>query len=106
VLLPVIDPVSARFVPEVSPLPLRPAPIGVEVALLAMASSPVCDPPAVGENFTDTVQEPPAAIELPQLLVCENAPLVVTEEMVSGLCDGLATVTVCAALVEPTFTYP
>ena len=51
--------------------------------------------------MTLTVQEPPAAIELPQVLVWLNGPLTLTEETETALLPGLDTVTVCAPLVEP-----
>jgi hypothetical protein len=39
-------------------------------ALSLMVTSAYRDPVAVGEKVTDTVQEPPAATEDPQVLVC------------------------------------
>ena len=62
---------------------------------------PVALPVAVGENVTLTVHEPFAAIDDPQLLVWAKAPLVAMDETDAAALVGLATVTVCAALVVP-----
>src|SRR6185437_14674903 len=59
---------------------------------------PVRAPAAVGANFTLTVHEPLAAIDEPQVLVWEKSP-------VTALV-GLATVTVCAAVVVPVAAEP
>lgn len=67
---------------------------------------PVWLPPEVGENLTLTVQDAPAASELPQLLACENWLLAETDEMVCALLPGLLMVTACAELVDPTFWSP
>jgi hypothetical protein len=74
--------------------------------LFVMDSTTVCVPPAVGENVTLTVQDAPAASELPQVLVCVYGPETATGEMVAAALPGLETVTDCAALVEPTFWSP
>jgi hypothetical protein len=79
---------------------------GLLGALLATDNVPEADPAAVGANFTLTEHEPPAAIELPQVLVSENGPEALTEETEAAVVPGLLTVTVCAALVEPTFSLP
>ena len=100
VLLAEIEAVAARFVVEVRPIPLRPAPIGAAVALLVIDNRPVCEPPLVGEKVTVAVQDAPAASELPQLLVCANGPLTETDEMDIALCAGLLMVTLWPALVE------
>jgi hypothetical protein len=63
---------------------------------------PVLEPAAVGEYVTLTVQELFAAIDEPQLLVSANGPLAVMDDTVAAALVGLATVTLCAALVLPT----
>ena len=53
------------------------------------------------------MHDPPAAIELPQVLLdSANGAGALTETPVAALLPGLATVTVCAALVDPTATLP
>jgi hypothetical protein len=76
------------------------------VALLAtvrLADAPLA---AVGVKVTLTVQEPPAAIEVPQVLVCANGAPAVTEEIVAAALPVLVTVTFWAAAVEPTASLP
>src|SRR5712664_774647 len=67
---------------------------------------PVRVPVAVGENLTLTVQEPFAAIDEPQVLVCEKSPLATMDETDAAALVGLATVTVCAAVVVPVAAEP
>ena len=57
---------------------------------------------AVGEKFTLIVQEAPAAILPPQLLVWRKLSLVVMPVRVSVLSPGLVSVTVWARLLVPT----
>ena len=57
-------------------------------------------PVAVGGNVTLTVHEPFAAIDEPQVLVCEKSPVVAIDETDAAEPVGLDTVTVCAALVR------
>jgi hypothetical protein len=45
---------------------------------------------------TLTVQEAPAAIDEPQVLVCAKSPVTVTPETVAAAVPVLVTVTVCA----------
>ena len=96
----------ARLVVEVTPVPDSATVSGLPGALVATDSVPVWLPPLVGANLTLTVQEPPAAIELPQVLVWLNGPLTLTEETEAALLPGFDTVTVCAALVDPDATSP
>ncbi len=96
----------ARLVVEVTPVPDSATDSGLPGALVATDSAPVWLPPLVGANLTLTVQEPPAAIELPQVLVWLNGPLTLTEETEAALPPGLDTVTDCAALVDPDATSP
>ena len=86
--------------------PLLPVPVSATVsgllgALEATDRVPLAAPAAVGANFTLTVQEPPAAMEVPQVLVWLNGPLAVTDDTDTALVLGLDTVTVCAALLSP-----
>src|SRR5258708_6118998 len=75
-------------------------------ALVATVRVPVALPPVVGANVTCAVQEPPAARELPQLLVCVNGPVALIPDSAAALVPGFVTVTDCGALVEPEFTSP
>jgi hypothetical protein len=91
---------AARFLLTVpAPVPVS-ATVAVPFdALLAMLRSPVRVPDAVGLNVTFTVQEAFAAIDVPQLLVCEKSPVTVMPETVAAAVPMLVTVTVCALLV-------
>jgi len=62
-------------------------------------------PLAVGVKVTLMVQKFPAATETPQLLVWAKSPLAATPEMVSAALPVLDRVTVCGALVAPTFVF-
>ena len=79
---------------------------GVVVVLLVMDSVPDWLPPEVGANFTLTVQDAPAASELPQLPDWVNWPETAIDEIVAAAEPGLETVTDCAAVVEPTASSP
>jgi hypothetical protein len=79
---------------------------GLPGALDATDSVPLAAPLAVGANFTVTVHDPPAAMELPQVLVWLNGPLTLTDETDAAVLPGFDTVTFCAALVEPTAVLP
>jgi hypothetical protein len=76
------------------------------VALLATVRLADAPPAAVGVNVTLAVQEAPAAIEVPQVLVCANGAPVVTEETVAAALPVLVIVTFCAAVVDPTASLP
>ena len=69
-------------------------------------SVPVADPAAVGANVTLTVQEAPAASEVPQLFDSPNGPVMPIEDIETAVVPGLVTVTDWAELVEPTFSLP
>src|SRR5438270_4690671 len=106
-LLDVAAAPRARFVVEVNPVPDNDTPIGVLVALLAMARLPLNTPAAVGANFTEMVHEAPPARMLPQLLVCVKPLVVLIELMESAAAPGgLLRVTFCAAEVWPTSRNP
>jgi hypothetical protein len=82
--------------PLVMPVPVRltvcvlPA---IPLLLSVMVSVPVRVPVAVGEKVTLIVQEPLAAILLPQLLVWEISPLAVMPERLSAVLPGLLSMT-------------
>jgi ribosomal protein L11 len=63
------------------------------VALLDTVTVPVRVPVAVGRNVTVTVHAPPAAMEVPQVLVCEKSPLAVTPDTVAANVPVFVTVT-------------
>ncbi len=67
---------------------------------------PVAAPATVGEKMTETAQDPPAAMLLPQLLVWLKLPLVATAVTGAAAVPVLVMVTACAALEEPVTTEP
>ena len=69
-------------------------------------SEPVLLPVAVGLKVTVTAQEPLAAMDDPQLLVCLKSPVTEMPETLAAALVGLETVTVWAALVPPVATEP
>ena len=75
---------------------------GLPGALLFTDSVPVAAPAAVGANDTLTVQEAPAASDVPQLFDSLNGPVTPIEDIDTALLPGFVTVTDCAELVEPT----
>ena len=79
---------------------------GLPGALLLTDRVPVAAPAAVGANVTPTVQEAPAASEVPQLLDSPNGPVTPIDDIETALVPGLVTVTDCDELVEPTFSLP
>ncbi len=83
------------------PVPVSATVVGLFEALLAMVSVPVRVPATVGVNVTLTVQEALAAMDDPQVLVCEKSPVAVTPETDAAALPVLVTVTVCALLVVP-----
>jgi hypothetical protein len=88
------------------PVPDNPNVSGLPGALDATDSVPLAAPAAVGANDTLTVHDPPPAIELPQVLVWPNGPLTLTEDTEAATVPGFDTVTVWAALVDPTVALP
>ena len=104
--LAVIGWFSARLVFALTPVPDSPTVSGLPGALDATDSVPLAAPAAVGANDTLTVHDPPAAIELPQVLVWLNAPLTLTDAAVAAVLPGFDTVTVWAALADPTVALP
>src|SRR5271170_2027963 len=97
---------SARSVLALTPVPVRATVSGLPGALLLTDSVPVAAPAAVGANCTPTVQEAPAASEVPQLFDSLNGPVTPIDDIDTALVPGLVTVTDCDALVEPTFSLP
>jgi len=85
-----------------------PVPLSDTVAVLAMVedvtvSEPVATPVAVGVKTTPTVQVEPAARLAGQVFCARANPAVTaSESALAGALLVLLTVTVCAALVEPT----
>ena len=90
----------------VVPVPDSATVSGLPGALDATDRVPLAEPLAVGANFTLTVHDPPAAMEVPQVLVWLNGPLTLTDETDAAVVPGFDTVTVCAALVDPTVVLP
>src|SRR5438270_12419178 len=86
-----------------APVPVSDTFCGLLEAESVSVSVPVRVPPAVGVKVTLTVQLAPAARLLPQLLFCEKSPLAPIELNVTAPAVSLVAVTVCAALLVPTF---
>src|SRR5580658_1560314 len=108
--LPKLRLVAERFRPGAVPVPLRVTDCGLPAALSVMVTLAVWLPLAAGVKVTLMEQLAPAARELPQVLVWAKAPLLVPVMamlvMVMATVPVLLNVTVCAALVVPTFWLP
>ncbi len=89
-----------------APVPERLTVWGLPLALSAMRRVAVRAPLAEGVKVTLTVQLPPAATELPQVLVWAKSPALVPVKArlvtLKAALPELVRVTVCAVLVEPT----
>src|ERR1700761_468890 len=101
---------AARLVlvplPPLVPVPVRATVSEGLVALLATVRLADAPPAAVGVKVTLTVHEAPAAIDVPQVLVCANGAPAVTEDTVAAALPVLVIVTFWAAVVEPTASLP
>src|SRR5271157_1446767 len=73
------------------------------LSLSVMVSVPFCSPTAVGVNVTEIEQLPDGESGVEQLSVSANPALAEIPEMDSGSLPRLVTVTVCVALLVPTF---
>ena len=87
---------------DAAPVPVRGRMCGLPVALSVMVTEPVRVPVAVGAQVTPMVQLPPAATELPQLLLSPKSPLAPTLLIVKAVLPVLVRVEVRAVLVVPT----
>jgi hypothetical protein len=91
---------AARFVlVPPAPVPDNATVVGLLPALLLTESVPVRVPDAVGRNVTLTVQDAPAAIDVPQVLLCAKSPVTETLAAEAVALPVFVTVTACAALV-------
>ncbi len=79
---------------------------GLPGALLLTDSVPVAAPAAVGANDTPTVQEAPAASEVPQLLDSLNGPVTPIEDIDTRAAARVGDRHRLRALVEPTVSLP
>ena len=86
-----------------APVPVSDTFCGLLEAESVSVSVPVRVPAPVGVKVTLMVQLTPAARLLPQLLLWEKSPLAVMELMLMELAVSLVAVTVCGALLVPTF---
>ena len=96
-----------RLTPAAVPVPDRLTACGLPLALSAMLTDPARLPLAEGVNVTLIVQLPPAATELPQLLLCAKSlafvPVTARLLMISAAFPPFVNVTLrAAALVTPT----
>lgn len=78
----------------VVPVPVSETVSGLFDALLVTVRVPVWVPDAVAPYSTEKVQFAPAARLLPQVLVCENGPVVAIDEIAAAALPELVTVTV------------
>ncbi len=78
---------------ELTPVPDRATVSGLPGALLLTDRVPDADPAAVGANVTLTVQEAPAASEVPQLFDSPYGPVMPIEDIETAVVPGLVTVT-------------
>jgi hypothetical protein len=102
--------VGKRLTTGPVPVPERLTVCGLPLALSVMLTEAVRLPLADGVNVTLIGQLPPAAAELPQVLVSEKSlafvPVTVMLVMLKAALPVLLRVTVCAALVIPTGWLP
>jgi hypothetical protein len=89
-----------------TPVPDSATVSGLPGALLLTDSVPVAAPAAVGANVTPTVQEAPAASDVPQLFDSPNGPVTPIDDIDAAAVPEFDTVTDCDELVEPTFSLP
>ena len=89
-----------------SPVPVSLTSCGLVLALSLTVRAPVKAPRLVGVNSTLIVQLPPAASELPQLLVWLNSPLAEMEPMESGPAPELESFTGFEELAAPAACLP
>jgi hypothetical protein len=87
---------------DCAPVPERVTWSELLVALLDTVSVPLIVPVVLGRNVTVAVHDPPAANDVPQVLVCEKSAVVVTAEIDALAVPELLIVTVLVALDEPT----
>ena len=86
------------------PVPDRLTGCGLSPALSVVLTDPCTGPAAVGANFTLIVQVPPGGTSAAQVFVCVKTPgVVATDTPVSAAVPTFVNVTLCAALVLPTF---
>lgn len=91
-------------------MPERPTVWGLTLALSVMLSEAVRLPSPFAVKVTLTVQFPPGATELPQLLLWAKlaalVPVIASLAMLKVALPMFLKVMVCATLVVPTVTYP
>ena len=97
--------VGVKVAAGVVPVPLSTTVCAVPAfpELSLMFRDPVTAPDVDGVKVTDTMQDDPACRVEGQLSVCEKPPAAATVSPLNGLPPKLLIVTVCAALVLPTF---
>jgi hypothetical protein len=88
--------------PEATPVPERATVCGLEAALSAKVSVPVCAFAVAGVNVTFTVHVAAGASTPPQVSVSANPSEALTLAILTGWSPGLLTVTACLAEVVPT----
>ncbi len=101
--VPKLSDVGLTLAAGAVPVPLNETLCGLPAASSVIVTEPMRVPVAVGVKLTLMVQLAPAAIDVPQLLLCEKSPPTTMEEMFSVALPVLLSVTLCAALAVPTF---
>lgn len=89
------------------PVPDRLTGWGLSPALSVILTDPWTGPAAVGANFTLIVQLPPGGTSAVQVFVCvKMLEFVATDTPLNVAVPTFVNVTLCAALVLPTFSFP
>jgi hypothetical protein len=110
-MVSVAPPPGALMVKEVDaedtvtdePVPVSETVCGEPLALSVIVRVPVSEPATVGVDVTEAVQFPPAARLEPQVFVAAKLLDALMDVIVAATALLLVSVTVWAALVEPTF---
>ena len=92
--MPKLKLVGAKLIPGPTPVPDRATVCGLPLALSVTVIVPDWLPVAVGVNVTLMVQFPPAATDVPQVLLCAYCVLAATLLILSAAVPELVRVTV------------
>src|SRR5258708_228063 len=94
--------VELTVTPTLVPVPLSATVCGDPAPLSVTVIAPLRTPESVGVNVTAILQLAAAARDVPHVFVCAKSPKAAIDIIVSAACPLLVSVTVCAALVDPT----
>jgi hypothetical protein len=108
-VLPTVSAANVRLVGEsvtagavttgASPVPVNNTVCGEPIALSVTLTVPVLLPAAVGVNVTESMQDPPPAMLVPQLWLTAKSPEAAIEVRFKTALPEFVSVTVCAELV-------